>query len=46
MKNRNNKYVLYFVLGVIILGIAYTACKDITPKQERIEQTVELKLSK
>lgn len=46
MKNKNSKYVLYLVLCVIILGIAYTACKDITPKQERVEQNVELKLSK
>ncbi len=46
MKNRNNKYVLYLILFVIILGIVYTACKDITPKQERVEQNIELKLSK
>ena len=45
MKTRNNKYILYLVLGVI-LGIAYTACKDITPEQQRIENKVELKLSK
>lgn len=24
MKTRNNKYILYLVLGVIVLGIAYT----------------------
>ena len=46
MKTRNNKYILFLVLGVIVLGIAYTACKDITPEQQRIENKVELKLSK
>lgn len=38
--------LLYVVLGVIILGVAYTACKDITPVQEKVESQVELKLSK
>jgi hypothetical protein len=28
------------------LAAVYTACKDITPKQTRIEANVELKLSK
>ncbi len=46
MKNRNNKYILYLILGVVVLGIAYTACKDITPEQQRVETNVELKLSK
>lgn len=38
--------ILYLFLGVIIAGVAYTACKDITPEQERIENTIELKLTK
>lgn len=38
--------ILYLILGVIVLGIVYTACKDITPEQQRIESDVELKLSK
>ncbi len=46
MKNGKNKYIVYLILGVIVLGIAYTACKDITPAQQRIENKVELKLSK
>ncbi len=46
MKNRNNRYVLYLILGVVIIGTVYTACKDITPEQQRIETKVELKLSK
>lgn len=46
MRNKNNKYILYLVLGIIVLGIAYTACKDITPEQQRIETKVEIKLSK
>lgn len=37
---------LYVILGVIILGVAYTACKDITPNQERVESQIELKMSK
>ncbi len=46
MKNKSNKYILYLILGIIILGIVYTACKDITPEQQRVETSVELKLSK
>ncbi len=37
---------LYIILGVIILGVAYTACKDITPNQERVESRIDLKMSK
>ena len=39
-------YTLYIVLLVLVLGIIYTACKDITPKQERITNDIELKLSR
>ncbi len=38
--------IMYVVLGVTILGIAYTACKDITPEQKRVETVMELKLTK
>ncbi len=38
--------ILYLILGIMVLGIAYTACKDITPEQQRIEQNIELKLAK
>lgn len=38
--------ILYVFLGVIILGVVYTACKDITPEQNRIETTIELKMAK
>lgn len=38
--------ILYLILGIIVLGVAYTACKDITPEQERIETQIELKLAK
>ena len=38
--------ILYLILGIIILGVVYTACKDITPEQKRIETPIELKLAK
>ena len=38
--------ILYFVLGIIVLGVIYTACKDITPEQNRVENSIELKLAK
>ncbi len=38
--------ILLLILGIIILGVAYTACKDITPEQKRIENSIELKLAK
>ena len=41
-----NKYILYAILLVLLVGIAYTACKDITPQQETITKNVELKLNK
>ena len=46
MKNRSSKIVLYLFLILIVIGVVYTACKDITPSQETIEANVELKLSK
>ncbi len=46
MRSKNNKYMLYIILGIVVIGIAYTACKDINPEQQRIENNVELKLSK
>jgi len=42
----NNRYGIYLFLLVLILGIVYTACKDITPEQEKITEDVTLKLSK
>lgn len=47
MKNKSNKYMMiYVILGIIAISIVYTACKDITPEQNRVEANVELKLSK
>lgn len=46
MKNQNGRLILYIILGVIAIGIVYTACKDITPAQKRVETKVELKLGK
>ena len=41
-----NRHVLYIILLCLVLGIIYTACKDITPEQEHIANNVELKLNK
>jgi len=41
-----NKSLLYIFLIALIAGVAYTACKDITPVQEHVESDVDLKLSK
>ncbi len=38
--------LLYIMLGVIVLGVVYTACKDITPPQQKVESEIELKLNK
>lgn len=38
--------IIYTFFFVIILGVIYTACKDITPEQNRVETTVELKMTK
>ena len=46
MKSKSKKTTVYVILAVIILGIAYTACKDITPEQQRVTADVELKLNK
>lgn len=46
MRSQSNKYILYFILAVLVLGIVYTSCMDITPKQTVIEKSVELKLTK
>ena len=40
------KYGLYLIILILLLGITYTACKDITPKQETITNNIELKLNK
>lgn len=45
MKTKNRTFLWLFLL-VLVIGIAYTACKDITPAQEHIENNVEIKLSK
>lgn len=42
----NKKNILYFFLLIVVLGVAYTASKDITPVQEHIESTLDLKLNK
>lgn len=46
MKNKGNKYVLFIVLGLLVLGVLFLACKDITPTVEQVEEKVELKLGK
>jgi hypothetical protein len=46
MKKRNGKYVIFTVIVAVVLLLGYTACKDITPEQTRVEKSVELKLSK
>lgn len=46
MKKGKGKYILFAVICCVILAAGYTACKDITPKQTRVEKSVELKLSK
>ena len=46
MKKRNGKYVVFTVIVAVVLLLGYTACKDITPEQTRVEKSVELKLSK
>lgn len=38
--------ILYVFLGIIVLGVVYTACKDITPEQNHVETTIELKMTK
>ena len=45
MKTKKN-YIIYLILLFLIFGVAYTACKDITPKQEKIVENIELKLNK
>lgn len=40
------KYLTYFILLIVIAGIAYTACKNVIPAQEKVEKTIELKLNK
>lgn len=46
MKNKNSKVAIYLFLILIVAGVIYTACKDITPKQEIVEKNVELKLAR
>lgn len=45
MKTKRN-YVIYLILLFLIFGLVYTACKDITPEQEKIVENIELKLNK
>lgn len=40
------RYTLYTILIILMIGIAYTACKDITPEPEHVSKTLELKLNK
>ena len=41
-----NGYALYIILALLVLGVIYTACKDITPTTEQISENIELKLNK
>ncbi|MBR2274221.1 MAG: hypothetical protein IJ864_05300 [Alphaproteobacteria bacterium] len=41
-----NRYLLYIILLILVAGVAYTACKDITPEQEQVVKNIELKLNK
>ena len=45
MKTKNRS-LIYIFLIVLVAGIAYTACKDITPAPEHIQSDVDIKLSK
>ncbi len=45
MRSKRN-YIIYLILLVLVLGVVYTACKDITPEQEQIVKNIELKLNK
>jgi hypothetical protein len=46
MKKKNGKYIFLAIICAVVIAVGYTACKDITPNQARIEKNVELKLSK
>lgn len=46
MRSGKGKFVFFLVLGIIIAAVVYTAAKDITPEQERVEANVEVKLTK
>jgi hypothetical protein len=46
MKSKSSKTVLYLFFILLVMGVVYTACKDIKPNQEVIETKVELKLAK
>ena len=46
MRSQNNMYILYVILAVLVFGIAYTACMDITPQKTLVEKNIELKLTK
>jgi hypothetical protein len=46
MKNKNSKVAIYLFLILLVAGVIYTACKDITPKQEVVEKNIELKLTR
>ncbi len=46
MKNKSNKVAVCLFLILVIAGVIYTACKDITPKQEVVEKAIEFKLAR
>ena len=46
MRNKSNKYILFIIIAILLIGVAYLACKDITPAMQTLEKHVELKLSK
>ena len=45
MKMRK-KYFIYLILLFLVFGVVYTACKDITPEQNKVVENIELKLNK
>lgn len=46
MKKDKTNYLYGAILLILLVGVLYTACKDITPEQTRVETNIELKLSK
>ena len=46
MKAKRGNIILSFIIVLVLFGVVYTACKDVTPKTQLIENNVELKFNK
>ena len=46
MKAKKGNIILVFVVVLVLFGVIYTACKDVTPKTQLIENNIELKFNK